>query len=90
VENRIVTLGTFLDIEGAFDSTSFDIKRMGAKWHGLGNMICHWIGSMLGGRKITATLAAEICGQVLSAEGASITSTVQPSCQWTYKRTKCE
>jgi len=40
VENRKVTLETFLDIEGAFDSTSFDIKRMGAKWYGLGDTIC--------------------------------------------------
>ena len=57
MEKRKVTLGTFLDIEGAFDSTSFDIKRMGAKWHGLGDTIGRRIGSMLNGRKITATLA---------------------------------
>jgi hypothetical protein len=59
VENRNVTLGTSLDIYAAFDSTSFDIKRTGAKWHGLGDMISQWIGSVLGGRKITATLAGE-------------------------------
>jgi hypothetical protein len=56
VENSEVTLGAFLDIEGAFDSTSFDVTKA-AKRHGLGDMICHWIGSMLGSRKITATLA---------------------------------
>jgi len=59
VENRKVILETFLDIEGVFDSTSIDIKRMGAKWYGLGDTICRWIGSMLGGRKITVTLAGE-------------------------------
>jgi hypothetical protein len=31
VENREVTLGAFLDIEGAFDSTSFDITTKAAK-----------------------------------------------------------
>jgi len=59
VENRKVTLETFLDIAGAFNSNSTDIKRMGAKWYWLGDTICRWIGSMLGGRKITATLAGE-------------------------------
>jgi hypothetical protein len=59
VENSKVTLAAFLDIEGAFDSTSFDIITKAAKWHGLGDMICCWISSMLGSRKITATLAGE-------------------------------
>jgi hypothetical protein len=59
VENSEVTLGAFLDIEGAFDSTSFDIITKAAKWHGLEDTICHWIGVMLGSRKITATLAGE-------------------------------
>jgi hypothetical protein len=59
VENSKVTLGAFLDIEGAFDSTSFDIITKAAKWHGLGHTICRWIASMLGSRKITATLATE-------------------------------
>ena len=30
-----------------------------AKWHGHGDTLQRWIGSMLGGRKITATLAGE-------------------------------
>jgi hypothetical protein len=52
-------LELFLDIEGAFDSTSFHIITKAAKWHGFGDTICHWIGSMLVSRKITATLAGE-------------------------------
>jgi retron-type reverse transcriptase len=48
-----------LDIEEAFDSTSFDIITKAAKRNGLGDTICHWIGSMLSSRKITATLAGE-------------------------------
>jgi hypothetical protein len=59
VESREVTLGAFLDIEEAFDSTSFDIITKAAKQHGLGDTICRWIGYMLGSRKITATLAGE-------------------------------
>jgi hypothetical protein len=58
VDNREVTLGAFLDIDGAFDSTSFGIKKA-ARRHGLGDTICRRIGSMLGGRKLTATLAGE-------------------------------
>jgi hypothetical protein len=40
VEKSEVTLGAFLDIEEAFDSTSFDIITKAAKWHGLGDTIC--------------------------------------------------
>jgi hypothetical protein len=59
VENREVTHGTLLDIEGAFDSTSFDIITKAAKRHGFGDTICCWISSILGSRKITDTLAGE-------------------------------
>jgi hypothetical protein len=59
VENSEVTLEAFLDIEGAFDSTSFDIITKAAKQHGREDMICRWISSRLGSRKITATLAGE-------------------------------
>jgi hypothetical protein len=54
-----VTFGAFLDIMGALDCTSLDIIPKAAKWHGLGGTIRQWIGCMLGGRKITATLAGE-------------------------------
>jgi hypothetical protein len=59
-ENSEATLGAFLDIEGAFDSTLFDIVTKAAKRHGLEDMIYCWIGSMLCSRKITATLAGEM------------------------------
>jgi hypothetical protein len=41
----------------AFDRNSFDILIKAAKRHGLEDTICRSIGSMLGSRKITATLA---------------------------------
>jgi hypothetical protein len=59
VENREDTLGAFLDIEETFNSTSFDILTKAAERHGLRDTIWRWIGSMLGGRNITATLAGE-------------------------------
>jgi hypothetical protein len=59
VENREVTLGAFLDIEGAFDRTSHSIIIEAAKRHGLEDIICQWINFMLGNRKIIATLAGE-------------------------------
>ena len=40
VENGAVTLGAFLDFEGAFHSTSFDIITKAAKQHGLGETTC--------------------------------------------------
>jgi hypothetical protein len=59
VDNREGTLGTFLDIEGASDSTSHSFIIEAAKRHGLEDTICLWINFVLGNRKITATLAAE-------------------------------
>jgi hypothetical protein len=59
VENREVTFGAFLDIEGVFDSTSHSIIIEAAKRHGLEYTICWWISFMLGNRKIIATLPGE-------------------------------
>jgi hypothetical protein len=59
VENREVTLGAFLDIEGALDITSHSIIIEAAKRHGLDDTICRWISFMLGKRKIMATQAGE-------------------------------
>ena len=59
MENGEDTLGAFLNIEGAFDSTSFDIITNEAKRHGHGATMCQWTGSILSGRKITAVFAAE-------------------------------
>ena len=59
VQNGKITLGAFLDFEGAFHSTSFDVITKVAKWHGLGETTCRWVRSMLGGRKIIAVLAGE-------------------------------
>ena len=48
----------FADTEGATDSTLCDITNV-SKWHGLGDTPQRWIGSILGGRKITAKITGE-------------------------------
>jgi len=90
-ENGEVTLGAFLDSEGAFHSTSFDIITKVAKWHGLGETTCRWIRSMLGGGKIIAVLtenAGGFCVQGLSAGRRAITSVVETGCGQTHKNTR--
>jgi hypothetical protein len=84
VDNREVTLGAFLDIEGAFESTSFDITKA-AKW------LCPWTGSMQENHSHTCRRNSEgVCGQGLSARGHSIASAVEPGCGRTRRRTRWE
>jgi hypothetical protein len=59
IEHKVIALGAFLDIEGAFDRTSFDIKKQAAGRHGIEPAICRWICAMLDSRKVTATLSGE-------------------------------
>jgi hypothetical protein len=56
VEKKEVALGAFLDVEGAFHSTSRNIIIKADKQRGLEDTICWWIGSMLGNKKITVHL----------------------------------
>jgi hypothetical protein len=57
-----MALGVFLDIEGAFDRTSFDIIRQAAERCGIDPTICRWICAMLESRNIKATLSGETLG----------------------------
>jgi hypothetical protein len=45
--HKDIALGTFLDIEGAFDRTSFDIIKQAAERHGIEPAVCRWISAML-------------------------------------------
>jgi hypothetical protein len=52
VENKEVTLGAFLDVEGAFDNTSFDTtikaaKRMGLEARSVGVLALCWVAGKL-------------------------------------------
>jgi hypothetical protein len=59
IEHKDVDLGAFLDIEGAFDRTSFDIIEHAAGNHGIEPAICRWNRAMLESRTINATLSGE-------------------------------
>jgi len=88
VENREVTLGAFLHIKGAFDSTSFDITErlsngMGMVklsvaglalfwWHEYYSCVCR--------RK-----SAQVCGQSLSTGRHLITFAVEPGHRRTHR-----
>jgi hypothetical protein len=59
IEYKDIALGAFLDVEGAFDRTSFDMIEQAAGNHGTEPTICTWIRAMLESRTITATLSGE-------------------------------
>jgi hypothetical protein len=51
IKNKEIALA-FLDIEGAFNRTSFDITTQAAERHGTGPAMCKWICSMLESRNM--------------------------------------
>jgi hypothetical protein len=57
IEHKDIALGAFLDIEGAFDRTSFDIIKQAAERHGIEPAICRRICAMLDSRNINAILS---------------------------------
>jgi hypothetical protein len=59
IEHKDIALGAFLDIEGAFDRTSFAIIKQAAERHGIEPAICRWICAMLDSRNINAILSGE-------------------------------
>jgi hypothetical protein len=83
LENREVTLGAFLDIPGAVNSTSLDSITQAAKLHGLGfgDTICRLISSMLGGshNRRRNSAGAGICAQGVST-GSHFIASVEPGC----------
>jgi hypothetical protein len=59
IEHKAIALGTFLEIERAFDIASFDTIRLAAVRHGIKLAICRCICSMLDSWKIITTLSGE-------------------------------
>jgi hypothetical protein len=57
-------LGAFLDIEGAFDNTSFQAITTAARERGFEETCCRWISSMLESRLVHTSLV----GSSLTAE----------------------
>jgi hypothetical protein len=58
-EHKDIALGAFLDIEGAFDRTSFDIIKQAAERHGIEPAIYRWICAKLNSGNINAILSGE-------------------------------
>ena len=68
-EHKEIALGAFLDIEGAFDNTSFKTIITAARERGLEETCCRWIEFMLEGRLVHTSLM-----------GSSITAKVTRGC----------
>jgi hypothetical protein len=56
LEHKEIALGAFLDIEGAFNNTSFRTIITAARERGLEVTCCRWIGSMLECRLVHVSL----------------------------------
>jgi hypothetical protein len=56
LKHKEMALGAFLDIEGAFDNTSFNAMVGAARGCGLEETCCRWIRSMLESRLMHAFL----------------------------------
>jgi retron-type reverse transcriptase len=69
LQHKEIALGAFLDIEGAFDNTSFKTIITAAREHGLEETCCRWIEFMLRGRLVHTSLT-----------GSSITAKVTTGC----------
>jgi hypothetical protein len=75
-----IALGAFLDVEGAFDRTSFDIKKRAGESHGIEAAVCRCICAMLESRDIGATLSGETLG--VTAAGGCPQGGVLPLLLW--------
>ena len=62
LEHKEVALGAFLDIEGAFDNTSFNSIIRTARERGIEDTCCRWIGGMLKSRVVFTTMMDETLG----------------------------
>jgi hypothetical protein len=85
VAHKETDLWAFLEKEGAFDRTSFDVITEAAE-HGVESTIVRWIKTMLESRSITATLSAEtleVSATRGCLHGGHIITPVEPGCGWT-------
>src|SRR3978361_1748000 len=82
-----VALGAFLDIEGAFDNTTFQSIITNARKRGIEGTCCRWISSMLGGRVVhLSLLGTEIASQGVRGcpqGGGSIATALESGSRWT-------
>lgn len=59
LDQKEIGLAIFLDIEGAFDNTSFEVIVRSAERHGVHSSLTRWMYNMLKTREVTATLYDE-------------------------------
>jgi hypothetical protein len=59
IEHKDIALGALLDIEEAFDKTSFDTIKPAAERHGIEPAMCRGICARLESRTISTTLSGE-------------------------------
>ncbi|RYA68486.1 hypothetical protein DD592_26790, partial [Enterobacter cloacae complex sp. 2DZ2F20B] len=52
MENKLFTLGMFLDIEGAFDKTTFKSIELALRKHDVDPTLSRWVASMLRNREV--------------------------------------
>jgi hypothetical protein len=66
LEHKEIALGAFLDIEGAFDNTSFKTIITAARERGLEETCCRWNEFMLEGRLVhTSLMGSSITAKVM-------------------------
>ena len=66
LEHKEIALGAFLDIEGAFDNTSFKTIFTAARERGLKKTCCRWIEFMLRSRLVhTSLMGSSITAKVI-------------------------
>ena len=58
LDQQEIALGIFLDIEGAFNNTSYDSMCAALVTHGVDHTIVRWVKATLEGRQTTATLGS--------------------------------
>lgn len=80
IEHKEVALGTFLDIEGAFNNTTYDAMLKAAERHGVDETCRRWIRSTLHGRKAQASLFGETL-RVTATRGTAQGGAISP-CLW--------
>lgn len=76
-ELKQIVLGSLLDVEGAFDRTSFEVIEKTAEQHNSEPSIHRWISSTMASRIIIATLSRETLTWSM-VRGCPVTSAVEP------------
>jgi hypothetical protein len=56
ISNKEIGIAAFLDIEGAFDNTSFEVIRRSANRFGIDQHLITWINNMLSERNVKTSL----------------------------------